>query len=296
MAPAEDDTPNVIGTITFDDPPFPLGGGDTFNAPYEAQVISTGEPHTSVAIAVTNERGLEVSKIIDDEDAYLQPWRPRGTRTVTEMESFLAELKRRPLPEATGTLWGNAERGTIQAIYNDHAGEDSVAAGWRDDILALKLKADPDWVAWHQLSEKYMGQIAFGDAIEELRHTISSPDQADLLEVINSVRTSINGEFESNLDRANGSQKLAYKKEVNAKAGAVGRELEVPQTITLSLRPWDGHPTLYEVHAYFRLNVTEGQLKLAVKLFPTREIVRQAWAEVTAKVTADVGKPVFAQP
>ncbi|MUL47578.1 DUF2303 family protein [Mycobacterium sp. CBMA293] len=292
---AQPEEPTVTGTITLEDPLF-ARRGDVFNTPHEAKIITTGEPHTSVAVAVTDDRGLEVSKIVDDERSYPEPWRASGTRTVTEMDSFLAELKRRPLPDNTGTLWGNAERGAVRAIYNDHAGEGSTAAGWRDDILELKLKADADWIAWHQLSDKYMNQTKFGDLIEELRHTISSPDQADLLEIIDSVRTSTNGEFESGLDRANGSQKLSYKKEVSARAGAVGRELEVPQTITLQLRPWDGHPTLYPVHAYFRLDVTEGQLKLAVKLFPTGEIVRQAWAEVTARVTADIGMPVLAQP
>lgn len=270
--------------------------GDVYNTPYEAQHFTTSEPHVMHVVAVTEDHGLQAQRLEENEDSYPQPWRPKGTRTVTEMASFLAELHRRPLPDVTGTLWGNADRGTIKAIYNDHAGGRDTAAGWRDDALELKLKSDPDWVSWHQLSDKYMGQHQFGDIIEELRHTISSPDQADLLEIIDSIRTSTNGEFESNLDRANGSQKLAYKKEVNARAGAVGRELEVPQTITLSLRPWEGHPTLYPVHAYFRLNVTEGQLKLAVKLFPTREIVRQAWEEVTATVTADIGKPVYAQP
>ncbi|KAB7753682.1 DUF2303 family protein [Mycolicibacterium mucogenicum] len=296
MAPTEDDTPNVIGTITFDDPPAMVRGGDTFNTPHQAQHFTTGEPHAMHIVSVTEQRGLQSERIVDDETVYPTPWRPKGTRTVTEMDSFLQELTRRPLPEATGTLWGNAERGTIKAIYNDHAGGDGGVAGWRDDALELKLKSDPDWVKWHEISEKYMGQHRFGDIIEELRHTIKSPDQADLLEIIDSIRTSTNGEFESDLNKANGSQKLAYKKEVSARAGAVGRELEVPQTITLSLRPWEGHPTLYDVHAYFRLDVTEGQLKLAVKLFPTREIVRQAWEEVTTRVTNDIGLPVYAQP
>lgn len=295
MAPAGDDTPNVIGTITFDDPPF-RPSGDVFNTPHQAQHFTTGEPHAMHVVSVTEGHGLQTKRLDHDENSYPEPWRPKGTRTVTEMDSFLAELKRRPLPDASGTLWGNAERGDIKAIYNDHAGGESKAAGWRDDVVQLKLKSDPDWVQWHEISEKYMGQHRFGDIIEELRHTIKSPDQADLLEIIDSIRTSTNGEFESDLNKANGSQKLAYKKEVSARAGAVGRELEVPQTITLSLRPWEGHPTLYDVHAYFRLDVTEGQLKLAVKLFPTREIVRQAWEEVTTRVTNDIGLPVYAQP
>ncbi|MCG7592428.1 DUF2303 family protein [Mycobacterium sp. PSTR-4-N] len=273
------------------------------NTPHPADVVDTGLAHRRYAIAVTDEHGLQV-KELNDPDQRTNPHRVEGTRTVTELASFLHELNRRPLSEETGTLWGNASRGSIVAIYNDHEGgpnsaelaKDDRLAGWRDDRLELKLPAHPDWVRWHEISGKYFGQEQFGDIVEDLRHTIVAPDQADLLEIIDSVRGSTGGDFESSIDRARGGLKVAYKKEVNARAGAVGRELEVPQHIKLSITPWDGHTKLYDVNAYFRLNITEGHLKLAVKLFPTRETVRVAWAELTADITAAIGKPVYAQP
>ncbi|BDY33187.1 DUF2303 family protein [Mycolicibacterium mageritense] len=278
----------VVGTIEH------VAGG-LVTTPNSADITATNEPHTRVAVAVTEEHGLQTHRLVEDEDHYPNPWRAKGTRTVSEVDSFLAELARRPLPDTIGTLWGNAQRGHLSAIYNDHDTTDG-PAGWRDDVLALTLKKDPDWVSWHDISGKYFPQYEFGDRIEELRHTISAPDQADLLEIIDSVRASTKGEFESSISRANGGQTLTYKKEISAQAGAVGRVLEVPEHIVLSLRPWEGHPKLYEVPAYFRLNVTEGQLKLAIKLFPTNEIVRTAWGDLTQKIVDAVGKPVLAQP
>lgn len=266
------------------------------HGPRKAQIVEGTRPTVRHAVAVTEGRGLEV-RTIDETDQAPTPYRASGTRTVSDVDSFLAELDRRPLPLATSTLWGNASRGRIEAVYNDHSGAAGEGTpGWRDDILALQLAEDPDWKRWHQLSGQYLAQEQFGDIVEELRHTITSPDQADLLEIIDSVRASTKGEFESSINRANGGQTLTYKVEVNTRAGAVGRELEVPQHIKLSLRPWDGHPKLYEVAAYFRVNVTEGHLKLAVKLFPTREIVRQAWADLTATVVDHLDMPVYTQP
>lgn len=272
------------------------------NTPHPADIVPGEHAHTRYAVAVTEEHGLQVHTIRDDERDENHPRRAHGSRTVTDVASFLAELERRPLSDETGTMWGNATRGHITAIYNDHEGTDDPDhvggryAGWRDDTLELKLPTHPDWAAWHNISGKYYGQEQFGDIVEDLRHTIVAPDQADLLEIIDSVRGSTGGDFESSIDRARGGLKVAYKKEVSARAGAVGRELEVPQHITLSITPWDGHTQLYEVNAYFRLNITEGHLKLAVKLFPTREIVRQAWADLTDNITSTVGKPVYAQP
>lgn len=258
------------------------------------ETLDSDTPNVRHVVGINEDRELQ-HIVIDEGDLQAIPRRAKGTRTVADVESFIAELARRPLTNI-GTMWGNAQRGELSAIYNDHDTVESKLGGWRDDVLRLVLQKDPDWVAWEKISGRYYPQLEFGDIVEELRHTIQSPDQADLLLIIDSIRSSIKGEFNSGIDRANGSQTVTYKKEVSARAGSVGRELEVPEHIILSLRPWEGHPKLYEVPAYFRLNVTEGELRLAIKLFPTREIVRQAWADLTEKIVEAVGKPVYAQP
>lgn len=254
------------------------------------EVLDSKTPSLRHVVGIDVEHGLQVREI-DEADLQAIPRRPKGDRTVADLDSFLAELERRPL-SGVGTLWGNAVGGVLHAVYNDH--EDDVIGGWRDDRLVLKLTKDEDWTAWHGISGKYLPQEQFGDIIEELLHTVIDPDQADLLEIIDSVRASTSGEFESKIERSNGAQNLVYKTEVTTSAGRTG-QLEVPQTITLSLRPWEGHIETYDIEAWFRVRVANGQLALAVKLKPTRQIVRQAWADLTAKVTEAVGKPVYAQ-
>lgn len=265
------------------------------NTPHSARVIAGSEtylhPHARYVHSVTEQHGLQVQRIVDDEELGLTPWRVRGERGVSDVESFLAELVRRPLDEKAGTLWGNAEAGIITAVYNDHVGDN---AAWRDDILGLKLRKDGDWVLWHNLSGKYLPQTEFGDAVEELLHTVVDPDQAELLEVIDSIRASSRGEFESSIVRGTDAQRLTYYTDVTASAGRTG-QLEVPKTITLQLRPWEGHEQTYRVDAWFRLKVDNGRLTLAVKLKPTRQIVRNAWVDLTTKVTDALdGKLVYA--
>lgn len=258
------------------------------STPHQAQTIDGDSPHLRYAVAVTENHGLQVHTV-DEHDLQPAPFRAIGQRVVSELDSFLSELERRPLGDA-GTLWGSAQRGSLTAIYNDHTSD---FPGWRDDKLALQLAADPDWHAWHALSGNYFRQQEFGDKIEELLHTIVSPDQAELLEVIDSIRASSRGEVESGIERANGGQRLVYKQEHTVRAGRTG-QIEVPQIVGLELRPWDGHPQTYPVEGYFRVRVNEGQLNLAVKLKPTRQIVRTAWADLTAAVTNAFGKPVYA--
>lgn len=264
--------------------------------PHPAKILETDLDHVKYAIAVTEDGGLAVEKLDDTQQYEAQrkapPPRVTGNRTVCDLDSFLSELVRRPLHDSASTLWGKATAGKLTAVYNDH---DADVAGWRDDQLTLQLATDPDWAAWHQLSGKFMAQGEFGDKVEELLHTVVQPDQAELLEIIDSVRASSKGEFEASIERSNGGQKVAYSEEVTTKAGRKG-QLEVPQLITLEVRPWEGHAELYLVDAYFRLRISNGSLQLAIKLKPTAQIVRNAWSDVTTKVVAATSKPVYAQP
>ena len=261
-------------------------------APHQAQLIDGLLPHLKHAIAVTEEHGLQVNDIAVDPTDFPMPLRVKGERTVADLDSFLAELERRPLAAPTGTLWGSAKRGVLTAVYNDH-NSNGADAGWRDDKLTLKLTPDDDWAAWHAMSGRLYPQNEFGDKIEELLHTITSPDQAELLEVIDSIRSSTSGEFESKVERAHGGLKLTYREDHTVTAGK-GRELEVPQVIILNLRPWEGHPETYPVEAKFRTRITNGSLGLAIKLQPTAQILREAWYTITQSVTGQTGKPVLA--
>lgn len=258
--------------------------------PNPAEIVESDLPYKRYAVAVTEKNGLQI-EVIDEHDDGAVPWRAKGNRQVSEVTAVLDELTRRPLTPGTSTLWGDYSTGTVVAVYNDHTKD---VAGWRDDLLTLKVGKDPDWERWEQISGKYFSQEEFGDLIEELLHTVINPDQADLYEIINSVRASSSAQFESRIDRSDGSQSLTYTEEISASAGKATRQLEVPKTITLQLRPWEGHIETYEIEAWFRLRVSNGSLALAIKLKPTKQILRTAWDDLTRKIVDQAGIPVLA--
>lgn len=249
-------------------------------------ILETEVPHLRMAVATTSEGGLQVAPVDSSNAAAAGPVRATDQRYVSEVGSFLAELHRRPLNGSDSQLWGSMDEGRIIAVYDEHGA--TGAANWRQDRLMLELRLDEDWKRWHALSGKWMDQEQFGDTIEELLHTVTSPDQADLMEVIMSVRASTKGEFESSISRSNGSLKSVYSENVTTKAGRRG-ELEVPELLTLSLTPWEGHLDRYDVGAYLRLRVAGGDLALSVKLKPTRQILRRAWDGLTAHVVEELG-------
>ncbi|RPA65759.1 DUF2303 family protein [Gordonia oryzae] len=253
------------------------------------------DPGVFVLAATTREHGLQVETVdLREFIPGVTASADSGTRLVADVPSFLAELDRNPLSATgnvgSGSLWGDETKGRVEAIYNDHVEDE---AGLRDSRLRLELRPDEDWVAWHRLSGKYMPQEEFGDTVEELLHTVTDPAQAELLEVIDSIRASTKGSFESSISRADGGQSVAFKEDVTTTAGRSGR-LEVPQIVTLALRPWEGLDR-YEVKAWFRLRVQNGQLLLAIKLKPTRNVLRGAWSDVVSQIESHLdGKPVLA--
>ncbi|WNM74314.1 hypothetical protein SEA_THIMANN_51 [Gordonia phage Thimann] len=249
------------------------------------------QPGVHVVAATTADRGLQVEVVdLRDKIPGVIATAEAGTRLVTDVPSFLAELDRYSLDSVASTLWGDETKGRVEAIYNDHHHD---GAGLRDNRLRLELRADQDWTAWHRLSGQYMRQEEFGDAVEELLHTVVDPAQADLMEVIDSIRATSKGSFESKISRADGGQQLEYKEDVSTTAGKSG-QLEVPKTVTLAIRPWEGLDT-YKVEGWFRLRVQNGQLSLAIKLKPTRAILRAAWSDVIEKIEEHLdGKPVLA--
>lgn len=240
-------------------------------------------------VAATEGNGLETQRI-DYRDVLQegQPFRHEGIRVVTHVKSFLEELNRKELSDRS-TLWASTSRSLVSAIYNDHT---TSTPGSRDDVLSLKLVRDEDWVRWHDVSGKFFGQEDFSDMIEELLHTVIEPDHADLMEVIESVRVSVGSEFESAIRRSDGQQTLSYREDTKTTAG-VNRDLEIPQTIKLLLRPWESADIRYEVNAWFRTRVVNGQLKLSIKLKPTRAIELAAWADLQEKIADFTGKPVY---
>lgn len=259
--------------------------------PQQLTILGTTIPGVTFAVGTTAANGLQVTRVDVQHDLPL-PYRAKGERVVSELPSLLDELTRRPLTAGESTLWGDYSTGTVNAVYNDHT---TALPAWRDDILTLKLTQDPDWARWHKISGTWFDQSDFGDILEELLHTVIEPDQADLLEIVDSIRATSSGTFESRIDRSQGGQQLTYSQEVKATAGGRSTvKLEVPKTVKLKLRPWEGHIETYEIEAWFRLRVDGGHLRLAIKLKPTQQTIRQAWADMSAKVVAQTGIPVLA--
>lgn len=222
------------------------------------------------------------------------PPRTVNDRVVTDTASFLAEIARRPLLVDESTVWGNRQKGEITAVYDELSSIPTNQYTRRGDRLILRFVPDPDWATLVGTADaKFHDQDTFGDMIEAAGHLITSHPAAELMEIVDSVRTSSKGSFESRIRRDTGTQYLTYSEEVSAKAGSSSKPLEVPREITLTARPFEDYPQI-EVKCWLRLRVNQGQLGLGLFPQPYQHLVRDAWTHVTNELADKLKVPVYA--
>lgn len=246
-------------------------------------------------ITANGQNGLD-TRVIDLREQAPNAFPPRNaaTRVVTDTASFLAEIDRRPLIEGRSTVWGSRQYGTVTAIYDELYADATAEYTRRADAVVLQFVPDPDWATLFTAADgEYHGQEEFGDLVEQAGHLIVSHPAAELMEIIDSIRASSKGSFESTIKRATGSQTLSYSEEVNTTAGSVTRPLEVPREITLSARPFEDYPRV-DVTCWLRLRISQGRLFLALIPKPYAHLVRDAWTQVTGDLANELGVPVYA--
>ena len=164
------------------------------------------------------EDGLE-TRVIDVRGEAPNAFPPRtvNDRVVTDTASFLAEIARRPLLADESTVWGNRQKGEITAVYDELSSVPTNRYTRRGDRLILRFVPDPDWATLTGTADgKFHDQDTFGDMIEAAGHLITSHPAAELMEIVDSVRTSSKGSFESRIRRDTGTQYLTYSEEVSA--------------------------------------------------------------------------------
>ena len=248
-----------------------------------------------LAIANTESNGLE-GHVIDVRTEAPNAFPPRmpEQRVVTDTASFLAEITRRELVPGHSTVWGNRNTGEVTAVYNDLDPTTSNAYTRRDDRLVLRFVPDPDWATLFKAADgNWHTQEDFGDLIESAGHLITSHPAAELIEIVDDIRASKSGSFQSTIKRDRGSQHLTYSEEVTTKSGSSTNALEVPREITLAARPFEDYPEV-EVTCWLRLRIASGALALGLFPKPYQHLVRGAWQIVTNELAEKLGTTVYA--
>lgn len=265
------------------------------SAPDVRPILDLGDGPLFVTVVNSSTDGLQTEVIdVRSEAPDAFPPRTADVRVVTEIDSFKAEITRRALVPNESTVWGNRQAGTVTVVYNELSSVIPDDYTRRDDRLVLRFVPDPDWATFRKAADGgFHPQDEFGDLIESAGHLITSHQAAELMEIVDSIRASSKGSFESRIRRETGSQHLTFSEEVSTKAGSGSKPLEVPREVTFSARPFEDYPEI-EIVCWLRVRISQGQLYLGLFPQPYEHKVRDAWTHVTTQLATDLNVPVYA--
>lgn len=225
---------------------------------------------------------------LDPEDRLPNPRRKKGTVKVQSGDSLVAYLRKHghPFSEVYADRVGKRIVGIVNAGAPTPDGaatkSDEANAGWGDHRVEFDVLLTDEWKEWAENDGVLMPQMAFAEFIEDHLSNIQSPPAADMLEIAQSLLAKSSVNFESSKRLATGEVEFEYRETHEAQA-AKG-SLDVPQTITLGLRPFEGAPA-YVIEARFRYRINQGNLALSYKLVEPELKIRDAFDALVADIT-----------
>lgn len=264
----------------------------------ETQVIAPEEYGVDGPVHIVTANGTEglQARVIDVRASAPEAFPPRAVapRVVTDQVSFLAETKRRPLIDGLSTAWGNRNKGQVTVVYDELGADAAADYTHRRDLLTLQFVQSPDWATLISVvNGKFYDQEEFGTRLETVGHLVTSHQFAELLEIVDTIRGSKSGKFDSRVQRATSTQSITFTEEVKASAGTATKQLEVPKEVAFAARPFEDYP-LVDVKCWLRLSVQGSDLRLALVPQPFDHVVREAWRTVTDDLAEELGVPVYA--
>jgi uncharacterized protein YfdQ (DUF2303 family) len=210
-----------------------------------------------------------------DTDAYgEEPRRAEAAREFYDAASFARYLDRHAMGQTE--VFADVQHARVVAVLDSHLPEQP---GWQKHRATLTLTQSPAWKAWLARDGDLIPQVEFAEFIELNAADVRTPAPTDLLDLAQTFEATKAVEYESSERLADGQTRLGYRETVTAKAGQKG-DVEIPQSLTLGVRPYIGGP-LYAVTARFRYRIDREQhLRLGYVIERPQVILDAAFEDV----------------
>ena len=219
------------------------------------------------------------SELVSIEGHLARPLRKRGQIEVFDPASFNQVLRDN---EGAGDVAiyidRNPEKPGVEAVLNGHG---KGGPGWGDLRVRIAFRPTPQWVKWKAIDGKLLGQTEFAEFIEDNLADIVDPAGAAMLEIATQLQATRSVAFRRAVALSSGQVQFENVENLDARVGP--GQIEVPQTLTLSLAPLFGSPA-FAVPARFRWRLDDGVLRLGVKLQRIEDLMREVLEDVVKKI------------
>lgn len=256
-----------------------------------ASIEHPDDPSISVPVVLTTPgSSVDLAKgVLDALDARLPgPRRRQGTTQLTEVDSFIAYLKEWGGPQAV--IYADTARLSLTAVLDEHPRGASGTA-WRGHRAVYSCPRAAEWIAWTAQADKPMSQSAFGDWIETRLEDLVGPEgfpkPTEMLDIARKLHIKTKGEFQRTLNPTNGNSVLVHKTQTTEDS------TQIPRAFAIAIPCFEGGDR-YQIEARLRFTLDDEGPQFTFALHRCKEIERDAFGEVRAKVAKETGMLVLA--
>jgi uncharacterized protein YfdQ (DUF2303 family) len=230
------------------------------------------------------------ARTLDLEEFLPAPRRSRGVVEFRDAASLVEYVTEQHDPKSPigATLYADLDRYSLVAILNDHG---SASPGWRDHRAILLARTTREWKFWQTLDGKLVGQVAFAEHIEQGIREIVKPAAADMLELAMTFEAETQVSFKSGTTLTDGSRRLQYMQNIDAKAGQTG-QIAIPKEFELAIAPFEGSNP-FNIAARLRYRIESENLKIGYQLDRPAALLEEAFQAFVQKVADGLNRPVM---
>lgn len=178
----------------------------------------------------------------------------------------------------------------FRAVFDHHASD---APGWNEHSATYDCPLSEQWKLWnaHNGKGKAKTQEDFAFFIEQNALDINQPNASEMLQIVTTLKSTKNVQFDSGLRLQDGQVQLKYHEEGKTTAGASG-ELKIPEKIRLGIPVYVG-AAHYAVDAFFRYRIEGTRLIMWYDLIQPERILEDSLQKVIAQVQEGTGLQVY---
>lgn len=227
----------------------------------------------------------------DLEKTLPRPLAIRATPTLKTLTGLIAYIEGFKGNETA--IFANPETGRVVAVIDYHGAP--AVPSWCSHQPSYTPENTVEWNRWKSNDDKWLEQRAFAEFIENNVADIVKPSGATMLEIAQTLEAKTAVEFKSGVRLDNGSTKLHFANNVEAKAGEKG-DISIPPMIELAVAPFRGGDA-YPLVARFRYKIAEGKLTLRYQLVNPHKVIESAVDKMIETVATGTGiAPFIGQP
>jgi uncharacterized protein YfdQ (DUF2303 family) len=250
----------------------------------------------TIHVAVNGDGSVHVLEDVHrhDEARAQAPLRRKGVAQLDELDSYVEYVNR--YKSADAVAWADADRFSVSTVFNEHPeGPELDGAGFRDHRAVYTCPRSQEWIDWTSKDSKPMGQVAFGDWIEQHLDDLAGPNAelpdfprpTEVLEMARKLSINIGGTFKREINPTTGEGTLISKQEHSQDS------TKIPRAFLLKI-PVFMNGTAYYCEARVRFVLGEGGPQFTYTMHNRNAIERDAFGEVRSAVASRCSIPVLA--